>query len=158
VAVFAAKGFIVHSGMKKSRTYQQVQTAKDRAARFIENVLYDEDRAEEVKDESVEDYADRRRIRIIENPLSLSDLVRVSSLFGVMPQSPRKAPTMATKAELQEAVNEAADKITELLDPELTREEIVRKAKELDELLNGGDDSDDDDDEGEDEDGDDSAT
>ena len=144
--------------MKKSRTYQQVQTAKERAVRFLENVLDDEDRAEEVKDESVEDYADRRRIRIIENPLSLSDLVRVSSLFGVMPQSPRKAPTMATKAELQEAVNEAADKITELLDPELTREEIVRKAKELDELLNGGDDSDDDDDEGEDEDGDDSAT
>lgn len=136
--------------MKNSRTIQQVRTAKDRAERFLRNVLHDDDRADEVADESPEHYAERRHIELIENPARLSRAAAVRDMLDFMDHSHsrRNNTTMAqpTKQELNDLVTEAGDKITELLDPELTREEIVRKAKELDELINGSDEDDEDDD------------
>lgn len=51
----------------KTRTYQQVETAKRRAEAFEANVLGDDDRAQDFADMSVEDYADLRGITI-QNP------------------------------------------------------------------------------------------
>lgn len=48
----------------KKRTRRQVETAKGRAERFLRDVLDDDDRADEVADESVEDYAERKHIEI----------------------------------------------------------------------------------------------
>lgn len=52
----------------KYRTEDQVQTAKERAVRFVRDVLGDEDRAEEIADESLDEYAERKGLEIIENP------------------------------------------------------------------------------------------
>ena len=46
--------------MAKELTREQVQSRKDKAVRFTENVLDDPDRADEIADESLEDYAERR--------------------------------------------------------------------------------------------------
>ena len=41
-------------------SYAQVEARKDKAVRFLRDVVGDDDRADEVEDESVEDYADRK--------------------------------------------------------------------------------------------------
>jgi hypothetical protein len=48
-------------------TREQVQSKKDKAVRFVANVLGDPDRADEIDNESIEDYASRKRL-IISNP------------------------------------------------------------------------------------------
>jgi hypothetical protein len=134
--------------MTKKRTIQQVETAKKRAVRFLQNVLDEPERADQVAQESVEDYADRRKIQIVSNPAHLTRTQQGRDVLEVVAHFPqRKRPDMAkaTKSELQETVNDVADKVSEMLDPELSREDMVRKAKELDELVNGSDDDDDDD-------------
>ena len=57
-----------HSGAVKQLTYDQVAGRKDKAARFVRNVLGDSDRADEIEDEDVDDYAERRKIEVLENP------------------------------------------------------------------------------------------
>ena len=47
-------------------TYAQVEARKEKAVRFLRDVVGDDDRADEVEDESVEDYATRKRL-VIEN-------------------------------------------------------------------------------------------
>lgn len=48
----------------KSLSRDQLQTRKDQAVRFTENVLGDFDRADEIAEESLEDYAERRKIQL----------------------------------------------------------------------------------------------
>lgn len=48
----------------KSLTADQVQSRQDRAVRFVEDVLGDPDKAAEIEDEDLEDYAARRKISI----------------------------------------------------------------------------------------------
>ena len=52
----------------KQLTRAEVQSRKDAAVRFLEDVKDDPDRASEVEDESLEDYAARRHFDIIDNP------------------------------------------------------------------------------------------
>lgn len=48
-------------------TRDQVKARKEKAIRFVGDVLDDSDRADEIEDESIEDYAARRRIKLL-NP------------------------------------------------------------------------------------------
>jgi predicted RNase H-like nuclease (RuvC/YqgF family) len=48
----------------KRLTAKQVEGRKEKAARFTETVLDDSERAQEIRDESVEDYAERRKFEI----------------------------------------------------------------------------------------------
>jgi predicted RNase H-like nuclease (RuvC/YqgF family) len=48
----------------KRLTREQVEGRKEKAARFTEVVLGDSDRADDIRDESIEDYAERRRFEI----------------------------------------------------------------------------------------------
>jgi hypothetical protein len=51
----------------KTLTRKQLESRKAQAVRFTRDVLEDEDRADEIEDEPLEDYAERRRIEIM-NP------------------------------------------------------------------------------------------
>jgi hypothetical protein len=46
---------------------KQVESRKAHAVRFTRDVLGDDDRADEIEDESLDDYAERKRIRLV-NP------------------------------------------------------------------------------------------
>jgi hypothetical protein len=72
----------------KTLTRKQLEGRKAKAVRFVRAVQQDEDRAAEIEDESVEDYAARRRIQIL-NPQG-----------GVM------AKRIQTREELQERIHE----------------------------------------------------
>ena len=116
----------------KSKTLDQVERMKDKAARFVRDVLGDDDRAQEIEDESAESYSDRKRIEIVDNPQ-------------------RKNAPMATqtKAELVQVLDNAGEKIAELLNPILTREQLVEGLQELDEMINGEEEEEDEEDESE---------
>ena len=112
----------------KELTRDQLQARKEKAVRFTRDILGDPDRAEEIADESLEDYAERRRIQII-NP------------------SKRRNAIMSTKRELEERVDELEQENNELQDQLDTIADIVAPEEESDE-----DDDRDDDEEDEDQD------
>lgn len=53
---------------KKPWTYQQATARKDQAERFVRDVLEDDDRADEIAETSVEDYAAERGKELAANP------------------------------------------------------------------------------------------
>ena len=116
----------------KSKTLDQMERMKDKAAQFVRDVLGDDDRAQEIEDESVESYSDRKRIEIVDNPQ-------------------RKNAPMATqtKAELVEVLDQAGEKVADLLNPILTREQLVEGLQELDEMINGEEEEEEEEDESE---------
>jgi hypothetical protein len=52
----------------KVLTRVQLEGRKEKAERFVRDVLSDPDRADEIADESLEGYAERRKIQIMTNP------------------------------------------------------------------------------------------
>jgi len=67
--MFHLAGFLCPREIKcvKQLTREQVEARKEKAVRFVRDVLDDPDRAHEIEDEDVEDYAERRKFQII-NP------------------------------------------------------------------------------------------
>lgn len=81
--------------MPKTLSRAQVESRRDKAARFVRDVLGDPDRAEEIEDESLEAYAERRKIKIVGNP---------------------HGADMATKEELADRIRELEEENDELQD------------------------------------------
>lgn len=94
-------------------TRKQLEGRKEKAIQFVRDVLNDPERADEIADESLEDYAERRKIEIT-NPT-------------------RRETVPSTKRELQERIAEleaeneelqdALDEISEIASPEEEEEE-----------------------------------
>ena len=78
----------------KQLNREQIQSRNDKAVRFVRDVLDDPDRASEIEDESLEDYAGRRKFLIV-NPR-------------------RRISTVANKTELQERIEELESENEEL--------------------------------------------
>lgn len=110
---------------RKLLTRDQAETAKKRAASFMRNVLNDDDRAGEIGNESLDDWAEETG-RSITNPKNRRQ---------AMPKGP-------SKTELEDTLDQVGDMITDALDPALTREEVVEKLQEIDDMLNGDDEDD----------------
>jgi hypothetical protein len=60
--------------MAKTLTRDQLQSRKDKAVRFVQDVLQDPERADEIADESLESYAERRKIALV-NPVRRRDAI-----------------------------------------------------------------------------------
>ena len=52
-------------GAMKTLTRKQLESRKAQAVRFTRDVLEDDDRADEIEDEPLEDYAERRHIKLV---------------------------------------------------------------------------------------------
>jgi hypothetical protein len=88
---------------KKLVTRQQVETAKHRAELFVANVLGDEDRADEIANQNIDEWA-KDTGRKITNP---------------------EGKTMVngtTKADLQDVIDQACDLLNDAYTPEASRE------------------------------------
>lgn len=120
-------------------TREQLQSRKDKAVRFTRDVLYDDDRADEIAEESLDDYAARRRIALL-NPRR------------TMASKSSKGPT---KADLNDTLDQVQNMLDDALDPELSREELVAKVKDAYNLVAGDDADDQDEDDDSDDDSDD---
>jgi hypothetical protein len=115
-------------GAVKALTRYQLQPRKEKAVRFTRDVLGDPDRAEEIADESLEDYAERRKIQIT-NPSNRRNAIMA---------------TTKSKAELEAEIDDLKDENAELQDQLDTIADIVAPADE--EVDDDGDDEEEDDD------------
>jgi hypothetical protein len=87
-------------------TRDQVAARKAAAVRFLENVIGDPDRADEVADESLESYASRRHFQIAnDNPQR-----RNTTMAG------KKNPDTMTKSELLDYVSDLEDTLDSIAD------------------------------------------
>ncbi len=105
------------SEVVKQLTREQVAGRKEKAERFVRNVLGDDERADEIADEDVQDYAARRHFEIV-NPAK------------------RRNAEMANKKELEDRIAELEDENADLND----------RLDSIAELVGDGDDADDDED------------
>jgi len=79
----------------KTLNRAQVECRKEKAARFVRDVLGDPDRADEIEDESLEEYAERHKTKIVGNP---------------------QGAVMATKDELLDRISDLEEENDELQD------------------------------------------
>jgi len=80
----------------------QIASRKEKAERFVRNVLGDEDRADEIFEESVESYASRRHFQIA-NPQRSNPMAK-------------KNPSTMSKSELQDYVADLEDQLDAIAD------------------------------------------
>lgn len=133
--------------MRKVMTRQQAQTSKDRGERFVRTVLDDDERADDLADESLEDWADRKGVRIA-NPRRVSPHILERSVTVAKGQS---------KADLQDRIKELEDENADLnqqLDDVTDKVEDLLDLVAPDEGDDGDVDGDQDDDQGDDQDDD----
>jgi hypothetical protein len=90
----------------KRLTREQVESRKEKAARFVENVLGDSERADEIADEDVDSYAERRGIEIT-NP---------SKRRKIVAKTKSKAELEQENQELQDEIDELNDRLDAIAD------------------------------------------
>ena len=105
----------------KTLTRKQLEARKAQAVRFVRDVLDDDDKADDIEDESLEDYAEHRHIKIT---------------------NPKGATRMAAPTR-----QELLDRIEEL---ETENEDLQSRLDEISDIIGNNDDEDEDDDQGED--------
>ncbi|HEV2388837.1 MAG TPA: hypothetical protein VGS20_16460 [Candidatus Acidoferrales bacterium] len=108
--------------MPKALTREQLAKRKGKAVQFVENVLDDPDRADEIADESLESYAERRHVKLV---------------------NPRCKTPMSSKAELAQRIRELEEENDNLRDKPDQVADIVAPPEEEDEEDRGEDDGED---------------
>lgn len=124
---------------RRVKTLDQVRKMQAKAVRFVQNVLQDDERAAEIAAESPAEYAEHKRIKVIDNPAVTILNMRRHSMAGVI----------STKAELEKLLDDVEGLSSDALDPELSREEVVAKVKEIYDLVSSDEEEDEDEDESE---------
>ena|ERR1051326_969417 len=115
--------------MKKRMTRREAETAKKRAASFVEHVLDDSDHAQEIDYLDLDSWAEKR---------------------GVTITNPAKGANMATEKTLRKlSKDELIDRVMEVEDENST---LTEKLDEINSIVTSEDDSDDEDDDSGDED------
>jgi hypothetical protein len=97
----------------KRLTREQVEARKEKAAQFTETVVGDPDRADEIRDESTEDYAGRRKFEIT-NPHRRASMPRNAEREKIQDLKER----VRELEEENEALQDQLDSIAEIVAPE----------------------------------------
>jgi hypothetical protein len=125
--------------MKKNRTYEQVQTAQERAVNFLRNVLEDDDRADEVEAMSPDEWADEKGIVITNPEKEKEDVANGNGGNG----SDDVGSMM--KANLVDLVDQVTGILEDAYSPESSREDLASAIGDALDVLegNGGDEDED---------------
>ncbi len=100
----------------KQLTREQIQGRKDKAVRFAETVLGDPERAQEIREESLEDYAARRRFAIA-NPRRRGTMAR-KTVKDYRSEVADLKDQIADLEEENEALQDQLDQVAEIVTPE----------------------------------------
>ena len=106
--------------MKRLRR-EQIEGRKEKAARFTETVLGDSERAQEIRDESVEDYAERRKFEIT-NPNRRATMPR-KTVEDYRDEIADLKGQVSELEEENESLQGQLDEITDIVSPEEESEE-----------------------------------
>lgn len=99
-------------------TREQVQRRKDRAVQFVRDVLQDRGRAAEIEDESLDDYAARRRITVVNPHRRCTQIIDIPG--GNMPS---KQELEQRIKDLKQENDELRDQLGEIADIAAPQEE-----------------------------------
>jgi len=102
-------------------TRRQVESRKAQAVRFVREVLGDPDRAAEIERESVEDYAARRRIQIL-NPKGRMTMPR-KTIEDYRAEIADLKEQLAESEETAEALQDQLDEVAAIVAPAEEEEE-----------------------------------
>jgi predicted RNase H-like nuclease (RuvC/YqgF family) len=116
----AAQYRFTSEDMKRLRR-EQVEGRKEKAARFTETVLGDSERAQEIRDESVEDYAARRKFEIA-NPTRRATMPR-KTIEDYRDEIADLKDQIGELEEQNENLQGQLDEITDIVAPEEEDEE-----------------------------------
>jgi hypothetical protein len=94
--------------MAKTLTFDQAAERKRKAEAFVRDVLGDEDRADEISDEDVLDYANRRHFTIKNPPLRKGN--------QTMADTPTRQDLLDQIADLQDENDALCDQLTAIAD------------------------------------------
>jgi len=100
--------------MPKTRTLDQVMSMKDKAARFVREVVGDPERAAEFEAMSPEEYAEGKRITIVQNPRSGRTTILIHG--DTTMAKPTRADLEDRIAELEDENQSLSDKLDSILD------------------------------------------
>lgn len=92
----------------KILTRDQAQARKDKAVRFAENVLDDPNKADDIENEDLDDWAARKKIKLIDNPRERSSGMANSS-WSKDDLLARIGELESENADLQDALDSIAD-------------------------------------------------
>ena len=106
----------------KQLTREQVQARKEKAVRFVRDVLDDPDRAEGIAEESLEDYAARRKFEIT-NPRRRPIMGRTKTIQDYKDQVADLKDEISELEEVNEALEDQLDEIANIVAPEEEEEE-----------------------------------
>jgi hypothetical protein len=93
----------------KSLTREQLQARKEQAVRFTENVLQDPERADEIADVSLEDYAERRKIQLTNTGRRRSNC---------MPSKQELLDQIADLQDENQSLSDQLDAISDIVSPD----------------------------------------
>jgi len=99
--------------MAKSKTLDQVEAMRQKAVRFLENVVGDSDRAAEVDNMSPQEYAEQKKIKIV-NPRRWPSTIPKGN-NATMPK-PTYTDLLDRVAELETENEELTDKLDSILE------------------------------------------
>jgi len=105
-------------------TREQLAGRKEKAVRFVRDVLGDPERAEEIEAESLDAYARRRRI----------ELANPKKGVSTMPATTRQQ-LQEELDQLQEAIDNAHETLSDVYSPEATRGALARAIGEAIDIL-----------------------
>jgi hypothetical protein len=122
-------------------TEEQIQSKKDKAVRYLRDVIQDNDRADEVEDESPEDYAERKGL-IISN----SSKRRMKAVANGNNNDTVNDLSDLSKNDLLDLIDSAVETLEGAYLPESDRETLACAVGDAIDILQGnGADEDDDD-------------
>ncbi len=106
-------------GVKLTRA--QLEGRKEKAVRFVRDVLGDPDRADEIADESLEDYAERRKFEIT-NPRRRAIMPR-KTIEDYRAEVAELKDQLGELEEENESLQDQLDQVAEIVAPEEEEEE-----------------------------------
>lgn len=125
-------------GLMRSITRETAEAKKQKAARFVRSVLGDDERASQIEAESADDYAERKGFAI-SNPKRKT-----------MATTTTKDDLQKQVDDLQEALGQIHEILSDAYTPEATREKLAKAIGEALELIDVEDEDEEDDEEEED--------
>jgi len=108
----------------KKLTREQIRGRKEKAARFTETVVGDPERAQEIRDESIESYAERRKFEISNPNRSSGHMARTrKTIEDYKAEVDDLKDQVSELEEENESLAGQLDEIQEILEPEEEEEE-----------------------------------
>ena len=107
----------------KQLTRDQIQARKEQAARFTETVQGDPDRAQEIRDESLEDYAQRRRFEIANPRTRRVTMARKKTVEDYRDEVAELKDQVSDLEDENESLQDQLDAVADIVSPAEDEEE-----------------------------------